>query len=153
MKQRINIKQLEPKAYEILYAMEKYLSQTDLNLQLRELIKIRVSQINKCAYCIEIHTKDARNAGETEQRLYALSAWKESPLFSKEEKTVFALAEEITKISKCGVRNTTFQNVQKYFTENQIAQMIIALNQINFWNRIAVSTKMFHPLEEKQNAL
>ena len=151
MKQRINIKQLEPKAYEVLYAMEKYLSTIDLSLQLRELIKIRVSQINNCAYCIEIHTKDAKNAGETEQRLYALSAWKESSFFTKEERAVFALTEEVTKISKHGVKNTTFQNIQFFFSETQIAQMIIAINQINFWNRIAVSTKMFHPFDAKQN--
>ncbi|MBS1653122.1 MAG: carboxymuconolactone decarboxylase family protein [Bacteroidetes bacterium] len=146
MKQRINIKQLEPKAYEALYAMEKYLSTTDLSLQLRELIKIRVSQINKCAYCIEIHTKDARKAGETEQRIYALSAWEESPIFTDEERAVFALIDEVTKISEHGVKDATFQNIQTYFTDNQIAQIIIAINQMNFWNRIAVSTKMFHPV-------
>lgn len=145
MKQRINIKQLEPKAYEVLYAMEKYLAATDLSLQLRELIKIRVSQINKCAYCIEMHTKEARKAGETEQRIYALSAWEESPLFTDEERAVFALTDEITKIAEHGIKDTTFQNVQNYFTDKQIAQLIIAINQMNFWNRIAISTKMFHP--------
>ncbi|ADQ81126.1 alkylhydroperoxidase like protein, AhpD family [Paludibacter propionicigenes WB4] len=145
MKQRINIKRLEPKAYEVLYAMEKYLSATDLSIQLRELIKVRVSQINKCAFCIEMHTKDARKEGETEQRLYALSAWEESPLFTDEEKAVLAMVEEITKIFEHGVSDRTFQNIQNYFTDNQIAQIIIAINQMNFWNRIAVSTKMFHP--------
>ena len=146
MKQRINIKQLEPKAYEILYAMEKYLAETDLSLQLRELIKIRVSQINKCAYCIEIHTKDARKAGETEQRIYALSAWEESPLFTNEERAVLALIEEVTLVAENGVINTTFQNIQNHFTDKQIAQMIIAINQMNFWNRIAISTKMYHSI-------
>jgi AhpD family alkylhydroperoxidase len=146
MKQRINIKQLEPEAYKVMYAMEKYLLTTDLTAQLRELIKIRVSQINKCAYCIEIHTKDARKIGETEQRIYALSAWEESPLFSEEEKAVLALTDSITKIANHGVNDFIFKNVQSYFTENQIAQMIIAINQMNFWNRIAISTKMFHPL-------
>ena len=144
MKQRINIKQLEPKAYEILYAMEKYLNCTELNQKLRELIKIRVSQINKCAYCLEMHTKEARKAGETEQRIYALSAWQESKLFADEERAVLALTEEITKISKQGVIDITFQTVQKYYTDNQIAQIIIAINQINFWNRIAISTILFH---------
>jgi AhpD family alkylhydroperoxidase len=147
MKQRINVKQLEPEAYKVLYAMEKYLSTTDLTVQLRELIKIRVSQINKCAYCIEIHTKDARKIGETEQRIYALSAWEESPLFSEEEKAVLALTDSITKIANHGVNDFIFKNVQSYFTEKQIAQIIIAINQMNFWNRIAISTKMFHPLD------
>lgn len=144
MQQRINIKELEPEAYKILFDMEKYLSKTDLSLMLRELIKIRVSQINKCAFCLEMHTKDAREAGETEQRIYALSAWEESPLFSEEEKAVLALAEEVTHISKHGVSDATFQKAQQYFTNNQVAQIIITINQINFWNRIAVSTKLFH---------
>ncbi|MGC4233666.1 MAG: carboxymuconolactone decarboxylase family protein [Niabella sp.] len=144
MQQRINIKELEPEAYKVLFDMEKYLSKTDLSLTLRELIKIRVSQINKCAFCLEMHTKDAREAGETEQRIYALSAWEESPLFSEEEKAVLALAEEVTHISKHGVSDATFQKVQQYFTNNQVAQIIITINQINFWNRIAVSTKLFH---------
>lgn len=144
MKQRINIKELEPQAYKVLFDMEKYLSKTDLSLSLRELVKIRTSQINKCAYCLEIHTQDARKAGETEQRIYALSAWEESPLFNEEEKAVLAMVEEVTHISVHGLKDETFQNLQRYFTENQIAQLIIAVNQINFWNRIAISTRMFH---------
>ncbi|MFT3945602.1 MAG: carboxymuconolactone decarboxylase family protein [Agriterribacter sp.] len=144
MKQRINIKELEPKAYEILYAMEKYIANTDLPLLLRELIKIRASQINKCAFCLDMHTKDARKAGETEQRIYALSAWEESPLFTDEERAVLALTEEITLISECGVKNETYENIQKHFSSNQLAQMIMVINQINVWNRIAISTKMFH---------
>ncbi len=144
MQQRINIKELEPEAYKILFDMEKYLSKTDLSLMLRELIKIRVSQINKCAFCLEMHTKDAREAGETEQRIYALSAWEESPLFSEEEKAVLALAEEVTHISKHGVSDAAFQKAQHYFTDKQVAQIIITINQINFWNRVAVSTKLFH---------
>lgn len=144
MQQRINIKELEPQAYKVLFDMEKYLSATDLSFSLRELIKIRASQINKCAFCLEMHTRDAREAGETEQRIYALSAWEESPLFSKEEKAVLAMVEEVTRISEQGVRDITFQNLQQYFSENQIAQIIITINQINFWNRIAVSTRLFH---------
>lgn len=144
MQQRINIKELEPQAYKVLFDMEKYLSATDMSFSIRELIKIRASQINKCAFCLEMHTRDAREAGETEQRIYALSAWEESPLFSKEEKAVLAMVEEVTRISEQGVRDITFQNLQQYFSENQIAQIIITINQINFWNRIAVSTRLFH---------
>src|SRR5690606_37613948 len=138
MKQRIDIKKLEPQAYEALLKVESYLSRTSLSAPLRELIKIRVSQINKCAYCIEIHTKDARKLGETEQRIYALSAWEESPLFTDEERSVLSLVEEITKISEHGVKDATFQNIRNYFTDNQIAQIIIAINQMNFLNRIAI---------------
>lgn len=144
MEQRIDIKKLEPKAYEVLYAMEKYLSTTGLSVKLRNLIKIRVSQINKCAYCIETHTKEARKSGETEQRIYALSAWEESPLFTDGERAVLGFTDEVTKIAEHGVKDTTFETVQKYFSDNQVAQIIIAINQMNFWNRVAVPAKMFH---------
>lgn len=142
MKTRINIHDLEPASYEPLYQMEKYLAKTDLSLNLRELIKIRASQINKCAYCLEMHTLDARKAGETEQRIYALSAWQESPYFTEAERAVLALTEEITKISEQGVSDETFKKMQDYFSDRQIAQIIMVINQINFWNRIAVSTKL-----------
>ncbi len=141
MKQRLNIKELEPKAFEILIAMEQYLATSQVPRQMRELIKIRASQINKCAYCLAMHTTDARKAGETEQRIYALSAWEESPHFSDEERAVLTLTEEVTRISEHGVREETFQELRKYFNEHQIAQMILTINQINFWNRNAVATK------------
>lgn len=144
MKQRINISQLEPEAYKILFEMEDYLARTNVSFKIRELIKIRVSQINKCAYCITIHTKDARKAGETEQRIYALPAWEESRLFSDEERAVLAFTDEVTKISEQGVTNHTYENMQQYFTDQQIAQITIAIGQINFWNRIAVTSKVFH---------
>jgi len=146
MKQRINLKQLEPKVYEVLYSMEEYLSTTDLSVQLRELIKVRVSQINKCAFCIELHSKDAIKAGETQRRLLALTAWEESPLFSDEEKAVLAFTEAITLISHAGVSDAVFAEVKRYYNDNQICQIIAAINQMNFWNRIALSTKMSLPV-------
>ncbi|MBS1653019.1 MAG: carboxymuconolactone decarboxylase family protein [Bacteroidetes bacterium] len=142
MEKRINIKNLEPASYKILIEMENYLAKSDLSLQLRELIKIRASQINKCAYCLNMHTIDARNAGESEQKIYALSAWKDSPLFSDVEKTVLAITEEVTLISKQGLKNTTYKKAKKHFNDKQIAQIILIIGQINFWNRIAVSTKL-----------
>lgn len=144
MKERINIYKLEPKAYEVLIEMEKYIAATGLDHTLRELIKIRASQINRCAYCLEMHTEDARKAGETEQRIYALSAWEESPHFTDAERAALAITEEVTKLSEHGVRENTFQNMRKYYTDNQIAQIIIVINQINFWNRINVATKQLY---------
>ena len=144
MEQRIDVKQLEPDAYDILYAMEKYLSTTDLSIPLRDLIKIRVSQINGCAFCIQKHTEDARKAGETEQRIYSLCAWRESPLFSDKERAVFAFADELTKIADKGVTDRTFNELKNWFSEKQIAQILIAVNQMNFWNRIAIATKMVY---------
>jgi len=145
MSERIIVKNLEPGAYNILIEMEKYLAETGMNHLLKELIKIRASQINKCAYCLEMHTQDARKYGETEQRIYALPAWEESPHFTEQERAVLAFTEEITKISEHGVSDKTFEEMKKHFTDKQIAQIILAVGQINFWNRIAVSTKLVYP--------
>ncbi|MCG6191023.1 carboxymuconolactone decarboxylase family protein [Maribellus maritimus] len=143
--QRINIKTLEPECWKLVIAIENYLAKTSLDKKLRELIKIRASQINKCAFCIDLHTKDAIKFGESERRIFALPAWKESPLFSNKEQAVLKLTEEITEISKDGVSDKTFETIRKYFSENETAQIIIAINHMNFLNRVAVSTKMMHP--------
>lgn len=143
--QRINIKALEPECWKLVINIEGYLVKTSLDKKLRELIKIRASQINKCAYCIDLHTKDAIKLGESERRIFALPAWKESPLFSDKERAVLKLTEEITLIIKEGVSDKTYETVRKYFSENETAQIIIAINHMNFLNRIAVSTKMVHP--------
>lgn len=144
MKTRLNISELEPKAYEAMYALENYTSGTNLNHNLKELIKIRASQINACAYCIEMHTQAALKNGETAQRLFALSAWWESPLFTPQEKAVLKMTEEITEIAQQGLTEPTFQQVKEHFNDNEIAQIIMQINVINAWNRIAVSTHMFH---------
>lgn len=141
MIKRVVIKDLEPKAYEAMYGLEKYLAKTDLDASLRELIKIRVSQINGCSYCIDRHTKDARKMGETEQRIYALSAWRETPYFTPTEMAVLALAEEITFISK-GVSDATYTEASKVLDEHTLSQAIMAVIVINAWNRIAISTHM-----------
>ena len=141
MNKRVIIKDLEPKAYEAMYGLEKYLSQTNLDASLRELIKIRVSQINGCSYCINLHTKDARKMGETEQRIYALSAWRETPYFTPTETAVLALAEEITFINK-GVSESTYNEASKVLDEHTLSQAIMAIITINAWNRIAISTHM-----------
>ncbi len=143
--QRIDIRTLEPECWKLVIAIENYLAKTSLEKKLRELIKIRTSQINKCTYCIDLHTKDAIKFGESERRIFALPAWQESPLFLDEERAVLKLTEEVTEITKGGVSDKTFDKVRKYFSENEVAQIIIAINHMNFLNRIAVSTKMVHP--------
>ena len=147
MSNRIVIKDLQPRAYEAMFGLEKYLSQTQLDQKLKDLIKIRVSQINHCAYCIDMHTKDARKAGETEQRIYALNAWKETPFFNDTERAVLALAEEITHISVNGVTERTYNEALRLLGEERLAQAIMAIITINAWNRIGVSTHMRPALE------
>jgi len=144
-KQRINIKALEPECWKLIIEIEHYLAKTSLDPQLRELIKIRTSQINKCAFCIDLHTKDALKLGETERRIFALPAWQESLLFSEKERAVLKLTEEITKITEAGVTDDTYDKMHTLFSKNEIAQIIIAINHMNFLNRVAVSTKLMHP--------
>ena len=138
---RISIKDIEPEAYKAMLGLENYIRNSAISPLLRELMKIRASQINGCAYCIDMHTQEALKIGETQRRIFALSAWKESPLFSEKERMVLQLTEEVTLISADGVSDETYDNVVKAFGENVLAQLIMQVIIINSWNRIAVSTK------------
>ncbi|HEY1458301.1 MAG TPA: carboxymuconolactone decarboxylase family protein [Solirubrobacteraceae bacterium] len=109
---------------------------------LRELVKIRASQINGCAYCIDMHTRAARGAGESEQRLYALAAWRESPLFSERERAALELTDAITNVGDGGVPEELYDRVQAHFSAGELANLILAISAINAWNRIAVSSAM-----------
>ena len=142
MKSRFKIKDVEPSVYEAMLAAEKQISKFNLNPNLRELIKIRVSQINGCGYCLNMHTKEARKLGETEQRLYTLNAWWETPFFTSEEQAALKLTEEITSISKKGLSDKTYEKAVKIFGEQKVAQLILAVITINSWNRIAIATHM-----------
>lgn len=144
MQERINIGILEPNAYKAIFGLENYIADTGLPASLIHLIKLRASQINHCAYCIDMHTSAALKDGETNQRLFAISAWKESPLFSEKEKALFAMTDEITLIANKGLSDNTFNKAKKYFSDNTIAQVIVLIGTINIWNRIAVSTHMSH---------
>ena len=141
MSKRINISDVEPKAFQAMFALVKYLSQSGIDPTIMELIKIRVSQINRCAYCINMHTKEARKNGETEQRIYALNAWRETIYYTEQERAALALAEEVTHIYN-GVTDETYNNAAKVFDEHKLAQIIMAIVTINGWNRIAISTQM-----------
>lgn len=144
MEKRIDIQELEPKAYTAMFALEKYLKSTDIDAQIRELIKIRASQINGCAYCIEMHTEEAIGRGENQKRIFALSAWRESPLFNSREKAALQMTEEISLISKKGLTSKTYDTAKEHFSDNEIAQIIMQIGTINIWNRIAVATHMIH---------
>jgi len=145
MEPRMNIEKLEPEGFSTLLNVEAYLSKISLSNKDKELIKIRASQLNACAYCIEMHTSTAREAGETESRIYALNAWKESPLFTDEEKALLSVTEEVTFIAEGGLTEETFQNARKYFSDHLIMQAIIQVAMTNAWNRIATSSRSIHP--------
>jgi AhpD family alkylhydroperoxidase len=133
---------VQPESLQTLLKLEGYVKKSGLDHTLWELIKIRASQINGCAYCIDMHTKDARAAGETEQRLYLLNAWREAPFYTEAERAALALTEAVTKISEAGVPQELYEHVRKYFDEAQFVDLIMAINAINCWNRIAISTGM-----------
>ncbi len=141
MENRIDIQQLEPDAFKAMFALENYLHNSGLSKAYFYLIKIRASQINGCAFCINMHTTDALKQGETAQRIFLLNAWKETGLFTKEEKTILAITEEVTLISQNGLSDETYRQAEQLFDGNQIAQIIMAVVTINAWNRIVISTK------------
>ena len=142
MEQRVNIYESQPKAFEGMFALEQFLSASSLNKKQISLIKMRASQMNACAYCINMHTKEAINAGETHQRLHMLNAWKESKLFSEEEKVLFQMTEEITLIHQSGLTDKTYKHARQVFGEETIIAIIMTVTTINAWNRIAISTRM-----------
>ncbi len=142
MTQRTAIIKEIPAAYQAMIGLEKFLDTTSISKQLKELIKIRASQINGCAYCIDMHTKDARALGETEQRIYALSAWRDTPYFTPAERAVLALTESVTVITKEHVPDAVYDEVARHFDSKQVGEIIMAIITINAWNRIAISTNM-----------
>lgn len=140
MSKRIDIAAIEPSIYKGMFGLESAVANSGLNKTHLELIKIRASQINGCAFCINMHSTDAMKQGETAQRIFLLNAWKETDLFSEEEKVVLAVTEEVTLISQNGLSEETYQKAIATFGENYVAKIIMAVVAINAWNRIAVST-------------
>ena len=143
MQQRFNIKTVAPNALKAMVGLETYLSQNSLSKTTKELIKIRASQINGCAFCINIHTQDAIKNSETNQRIFLLTAWREAgDIFTEEEKAILALTEEITLIHQSGLSDDTYTNALQFFNEAQIADIITAIITINMWNRVVLSTHL-----------
>jgi AhpD family alkylhydroperoxidase len=142
MDQRLNLQQTEPNAYKAMFGLEKYLSTTQLAAGHKHLLKVRASQLNGCAFCLDMHTREARHDGETEQRLYLLNAWRETTLFTPEEQALLALTEEITFISKGGVAAATYQQAVAVLGEQLVAQAIMAIVTINAWNRMSIATNL-----------
>lgn len=147
MSTRIKIGKVIPEAYKAMIAFDSYMEHTQLTPIQRELIKMRASQINGCAYCLDAHSRDARKLGETEQRLYTLSAWRETSFFTEEEQAILALTEEVTLIHK-QVSDATYNAAVSVLGEVRTAEVIMATIIINAWNRIGVSTHMQPALQK-----
>lgn len=150
MKPRMNIQSAEPRIYKAMFSADKEITNFSLDPKLKELIKIRVSQLNGCGYCINMHSKESRALGETEQRLYALAAWWETPFFTDAEQAALKLAEEVTSIYDKGLSEPVYQKALEQFGEQGVAQLIFTTTVINSWNRIAISSRMV-PEPDEQN--
>jgi AhpD family alkylhydroperoxidase len=140
MEKRLNLQQLEPEAYKIMLQFERYLAGTQIKPLHKELLKIRASQINGCAFCLNMHTKDAIKLGENPQRIFVLDAWRDTVFFSEEEQAILALTEEVTLIPS-HVSDETYNRALKALGEKTLAQVIMAIVVINSWNRISIATK------------
>jgi AhpD family alkylhydroperoxidase len=139
MQTRLDYSKAAPGSVQAMYKLQKFSEESGLERTLLELVKTRVSQINGCAFCIDIHTKDARAAGETEQRLYGLSAWREAPYYSERERAALAWAEVVTRISQTHASDEQYEAVRAQFSEEELVKLTMAVISINGWNRLAIA--------------
>ncbi|WP_340394508.1 carboxymuconolactone decarboxylase family protein [Paenibacillus sp. FSL E2-0177] len=139
MSQRVAYNEVAPEGMKIMMDMEMYTKRSTINRTTRELIKIRVSQINGCAFCIDMHTSEARKMGETEQRIYCLNVWEECSFYTTEEKVALELAEHITLIPSKRVPDELYKQVREHYDEKQYVDLVLIINQINSWNRISIA--------------
>jgi AhpD family alkylhydroperoxidase len=141
MQPRIDYRRFAQQPMKPLLDLEAYLAGCGLEHKLLHLIKMRASQINGCAYCLDMHSLDARAAGETEQRLYTLDAWAETPFFSDRERAALAWTEAVTLVSQTHVPDDVYEETKKHFSEKEIVDLTLAVGMINLWNRLAISTR------------
>ena len=141
MKPRIDLSRHAPEAYKAMLGLEKYLSNSSIEKPLRELVKLRASQLNGCAYCIDMHWKDARAAGETEQRLYGLDAWEESPYYTERERAALAWTEAVTRVADAHVPDAVYDHARSQFSEPELVDLTYAVATINAWNRLAIALR------------
>lgn len=138
MARRIDYRHAAPGALQAMGGMQQYVQESGLEHSLLELVKLRASQINGCAYCLDMHSKEARAEGETEQRIYVLSAWREAPFYTPRERAALEWTEAITLISKGGISEELYATVRKQFSEKELVDLTMAVVTINGWNRLAI---------------
>ena len=149
MKPRMNFFQAAPDTIKALNALETQIQSTGLEKSLIELVKIRASQINGCAFCINMHTEDARKRGETEQRIFLLNAWRESPLYTDRERAALAWTEAVTPIAETHAPDDIYAEVRAQFSEEETVNLTMLIATINAWNRLAISFRAIHPVKAK----
>src|SRR6187200_3517761 len=141
MNSRINLMNVNPGILQAMLGLEKQVSKSRLDTKLLDLVRMRASQINGCAYCLDMHSKDARAAGETEQRLYGLNAWRESPYYSARERAALEWTEAVTLVSETHVPDDVYERVREQFSEDELAHLSLAVVAINGWNRLNVAAR------------
>jgi AhpD family alkylhydroperoxidase len=142
MKTRINYGQAAPGVYDAMDPLDQYVQTSGLERTLTFLVRLRVSQINGCAYCLDMHWKDLRAAGETEQRLYSLDAWRECPYYSERERAALAWAEAVTLVAVDHVPDAVYDEVRAQFSEKELADLTLAVAAINAWNRLSIAARL-----------
>jgi AhpD family alkylhydroperoxidase len=141
MEARINLMSVNPGIMHAMLGLEKQVIKAGLDSKLLDLVRMRASQINACAYCLDMHSKDARAAGETEQRLYGLSAWRETPYYSERERAALEWTEALTVLSDGHVPDEVYERVRRQFSEDELAHLSLAIVAINGWNRLNVAAR------------
>lgn len=142
MQSRVDIEKTAPEAVKAVLQVQAYINHhSGLDPSLLNLVYMRASQINGCAYCIDMHSKDARAMGESEQRLYELNAWRETPFYTDKERAALEWTEAVTQISKDHAPDDVYEHVRKYFGEAELVNLTLAIAQINVWNRLAISLR------------
>lgn len=139
MASRINYEKVAPGAVHAMLAVEQYVRGSGLEPSLLELVRLRASQMNGCAFCVDMHTKDARARGESEQRLYAVAVWEDTPFFTERERAALAWTEAVTDVSRTHIPVEVYEQVRKHFSEKELVDLTMAVIAINGWNRLSVS--------------
>jgi AhpD family alkylhydroperoxidase len=155
MTERIDSSKVNPGAYRAMFGLEKYVRESGLELSLLDLVKLRASQINGCAYCLDMHWKDARARGESEQRLYSLDAWRETSYYTERERAALAWTEAVTLIAATHVPDELYEQVRQHFREEELVTLTLAVVAINGWNRLAISFRTepgtYQPAGQKES--
>ena len=139
MSPRLSFTAVDAGAYRAMAQLEQYVKQSGLETPLLELVRMRASQINGCAYCLDMHSKDARAAGETEQRLFVLDAWREAPFYTPRERAALAWTEALTRVADGHVPDTVYNEAREHFSEDELVKLAVAVVAINGWNRLAIA--------------
>lgn len=152
MQPRFDFAKASPESYKAVFALEQYICSCGLEPRHIHLLKLRASQINGCAYCVDMHVKEARHDGLSEQWINLVCAWRESPLYDARERALLEWTEAVTNVAQTGVPDAPFAEIRKHFSEEEIVKITTAIGTINVWNRLSVSFRSQHPIDEREQA-